>query len=542
VNALEAIKGPCKIADISLEEGFAEALLEKLSPEETDVELTYLQVFLDRLFRLAQIEKSSGTDGIRFNVNLFQKTGDVSDLLGSFLEEQLKELEEPDTGLTILKSFVSSKGTKRQLTEEEVFAVSRSYGKDIPVNIVSSLLQKFVNIRILRDKDDNGRYELRHDSLAAKIYEKITIVEKEMMEIYQFLENALTSYQKRKVLLNANDLKYIAPYEDRLYVNKEIGNLIDLSKKELNKGKKRIKRAAIGGFVAIMIISFAAIMKIYGWPMGNVVRKLGYLIYIVWFLPLFIFYVVKTRENRTINVLFLIFTLFFLGYNYIFRVSVQASINVMLGGPFNQTGKQIQYMIENYNHDTDSIYDIISQTTKQYTFDSVDFREIADELRRRSNEIHDFIQNLKVEIVTLAEGPATKAINDRNINFSEIKKLDERNLPSMLLIGPNANGKAFKLKELLADHKEYLKILSDNNPTILKNMNNLLNLNDHWNLERNEYEMWENYNFQTKNLGFTLITLSQFQQDIKYVESEVMTYLYNRMLAEIKNASVKKKK
>ncbi len=39
-NALETIKEPCKIFNISLEEGFAEYLLEKLSPESADVELT----------------------------------------------------------------------------------------------------------------------------------------------------------------------------------------------------------------------------------------------------------------------------------------------------------------------------------------------------------------------------------------------------------------------------------------------------------------------------------------------------------------------
>jgi hypothetical protein len=52
-NALEAIKGPCNVFNISLEEGFAESLLEKLSPGSEEVELTYMQVFLDKIFRLA---------------------------------------------------------------------------------------------------------------------------------------------------------------------------------------------------------------------------------------------------------------------------------------------------------------------------------------------------------------------------------------------------------------------------------------------------------------------------------------------------------
>ena len=42
-------------------------------------------------------------------------------------------------------------------------------------------------IRILKDMDENGKYELRHDALATKIYEQISLVEKEMLEVRQFL-------------------------------------------------------------------------------------------------------------------------------------------------------------------------------------------------------------------------------------------------------------------------------------------------------------------------------------------------------------------
>jgi len=63
----------------------------------------------------------------------------------------------------------------------------------------------------LKDKDEDGKYELRHDSLATKIYEKITLVEKELLEITLFLENAWDVYYKRDILLNDNDLRYIYP-------------------------------------------------------------------------------------------------------------------------------------------------------------------------------------------------------------------------------------------------------------------------------------------------------------------------------------------
>ncbi|MCK4663666.1 MAG: ATP-binding protein, partial [Bacteroidales bacterium] len=52
-NAKQVIEEPCKVYNIEVEKGFAEELIEKLSPESTEVELTYLQVYLDKVFRTA---------------------------------------------------------------------------------------------------------------------------------------------------------------------------------------------------------------------------------------------------------------------------------------------------------------------------------------------------------------------------------------------------------------------------------------------------------------------------------------------------------
>ena len=45
-HAVEVIEGPCKVHGIEVEEGFSEALLNKLNPESNEVELTYLQDML----------------------------------------------------------------------------------------------------------------------------------------------------------------------------------------------------------------------------------------------------------------------------------------------------------------------------------------------------------------------------------------------------------------------------------------------------------------------------------------------------------------
>jgi WD40 repeat protein len=267
-NALEAINGPCNAFNISLEEGFAESLLEKLSPGETDVELTYLQVFLDKIYRLAvgffpplggESKGGSSYDpeskvGPSFTLELLNKTGNVSDLLGSFLEEQISLMENPDTAMSVLKAFISGKGTKRPANEPEVIDNIRSFGKEIPSEKVKELIQSFVKLRVLRDKDDNGRYELRHDALAEKIYDKFSTAEKELLEIRQFIENSYQSYLKRKILLNSDDLEYISKKDSLLNLNSDLKVFLEESRKHQKARAKVVRRLVFISAVAIVLL------------------------------------------------------------------------------------------------------------------------------------------------------------------------------------------------------------------------------------------------------------------------------------------------
>jgi len=263
-NAIRVIEGPCQLNGITVEPGFPEKLLEKLNPDNPDVELTWLQVYLDKVFRLAS-QDSKDVTGI--TGDLLDRAGEVKDLLGSFLEEQISQLDDPELGLVILKSFVSVKGTKHQITEEGVIEYSKTLGKDIDRESVKDLIQKFIRLRILRDKDENNRYELRHDSLATKIYEKITLVEKELLEIRQFIDNAFNNYEKRSVLLNAEDINYIAPYEDKLFLSEKLQRFLNQSKREIIRTKKRRQNILIAA--ALIIISVLSFFTLWAFKERN---------------------------------------------------------------------------------------------------------------------------------------------------------------------------------------------------------------------------------------------------------------------------------
>lgn len=253
-NAISVIEGPCSINGIQVDQGFSETLLERLNPDSPEVELTYLQVYLDKIFRVAA---ENGGEVRNMSKEHISRVGDVKDLLGSFLEEQISKLENRESALVILKSFVSVRGTKHQITEQEVIEYSRTLGQDIKSADVREFIQKFINLRILRDKDENGRYELRHDSLASTIFAKITLVEKELLEVRQFIENSWGNFEKRNLYLTAEDLQYIAPYEDKLFLNENISGFITQSKKEIHRAKRRRQNIlAAAAVIIIAVLSF----------------------------------------------------------------------------------------------------------------------------------------------------------------------------------------------------------------------------------------------------------------------------------------------
>lgn len=264
-NALMAIKEPCKVYNINLEDGFAEALLEKLSPERGDVELTYLQVYLDKIFRLATSDYRDdihSDDGVNFTLELLQKTGNVSDLLGSFLEEQISLLNDPDTGLVVLKSFVSVKGTKQPMKPEEVMDYVLTLGKKVDLNVLIEMIRLFISLRILCDKDQYNRYELRHDALAVKIYEKFTLVEKELLEVRKYIENAFYTYESRKIMLSKQDLDYVAQYERKLVLPQNLSDFINSCKTKLHSRRKAlVKMTRISALIFILIV--AALIRTY---------------------------------------------------------------------------------------------------------------------------------------------------------------------------------------------------------------------------------------------------------------------------------------
>ncbi len=163
---LETSKNPKFNIQLCADE-VADAIIDSVTGGIGRVQLTYLQVFLDKMYRIAWQRDASD---IVFDEDLVREVGKIEDVLSDFLDEQIdvfaNEVANRDDALRWLRAFVSEKGTKMPVQRQDLMERLPEMS-EAKLNI---FLEFFVNRRILRPLD-NDQYELTHDSLAARIFQ-----------------------------------------------------------------------------------------------------------------------------------------------------------------------------------------------------------------------------------------------------------------------------------------------------------------------------------------------------------------------------------
>ena len=252
-QARESIKGPCGVAGIGIETGVVDGLLDKLSAGSATVELTFLQVVLDRLL---QSETSRPGQTPELTVTGVAALGDLGNVLATFLETQVAAMANPQAAEAVLKALVSTEGTRLGMTLEELGKAHQVQPHQLERQELEALLQQLVSpARILNDQDERGRYELRHDSLARTVWERMTVREKEIAEIRQMLAARYRVYEssKRKVLLGADTLQVIAPYADSLYLDPPQAQFLAESHKAETRRRRRALRFIAAGVIVVVV-------------------------------------------------------------------------------------------------------------------------------------------------------------------------------------------------------------------------------------------------------------------------------------------------
>ncbi|MEZ4525691.1 MAG: hypothetical protein R2941_07210 [Desulfobacterales bacterium] len=274
------IVSPCRVCGVAIDPDVPGQVITELSQGREGMELPYVQVVMDRLYRRA-MERDPRQPHIK--AQDFQTQGGVKNILSAFIEEQIADMPEEETARQVLKSLITAEGTKRIADMAGISDTAENYGNRIEPLILREILRKLVFKRILREDPDNGLYELRHDFLAHTIRQWMTGIEQELMEVRQTVENRFREYQqirnasapsgsvpgskpfdrKRLALLDRAALQYIAPYESRLHLKDELTDFMEKSKKEAEKSRK-MRMLVLAAALAVFVLTVSA-LGIFGY-------------------------------------------------------------------------------------------------------------------------------------------------------------------------------------------------------------------------------------------------------------------------------------
>ena len=196
---------------------------------------------------------------------------------------------------------------------------------------------------------------------------------------------------------------------------------------------------------------------------------------------------------------------------------------------FKKVDKGLTLTVTNYAIKNNLTYSEFDRAAAENPAKAGKYKTAAYQVKERADEAFNFIQGLKIEIINEAEGPENEAVKGTEVIIEAVKRIDDTNIPSQILIGANENGKANGLKALLNDYRDFLiTTLEGKNPTAEDVLRKSLNTDDGRDPD-GQPTRWENMTFQTLPLVAVITILSELQLNVRNAETEVLNYLYSQI-------------
>lgn len=287
----EVIIKSCNQFNIKLEqpEVNTRQIIDNISLGKSGIPLTYLQVYLDMIYRedfdrTYPLEPDNPLPLLEFSTAEIESFGKIDNVLKKFLQEQesafYQELHEkfPDIPgnivQQILDSFVTEEGTKRAVfykIDKEIIILDINAPElllKLPAPVLTYSLQQLEKRRILHIAEQSC--ELAHDSLAALIDQRRGAEQRQLNEIKNRIKNGVLEYQRSGLFFTDKQILSIEEYLPKLELFPEQQRFIEYSREyvreqknklfeEERKKRRRATTFAVIGFVLAGIASIASI-------------------------------------------------------------------------------------------------------------------------------------------------------------------------------------------------------------------------------------------------------------------------------------------
>lgn len=258
-------------------------MIQNVSKGRSGIELPYLQVYLDALYRndYERTEKegalkqaAQGYPALVFTKDEIQQFGDIEEVLDRFVLEQQQQIQQnltkafplapADTVKKILNAFVTEEGTKQPTNYQ------RQAGNILPANAyldalalpslppetLTFCIEAMQKARLLRV--DENSIELAHDSLAALIYQRRSAEERKRDEAKRSIQQFYREWTaKRGSYLTRKQLRDFEPYIPQLNLSEVVLGYVQKSRQY-----QRLLRGIQIGIALILALLCVALVYI----------------------------------------------------------------------------------------------------------------------------------------------------------------------------------------------------------------------------------------------------------------------------------------
>ena len=285
-----------------------------------------------------------------------------------------------------------------------------------------------------------------------------------------------------------------------------------------NTSDSLLKKAYIIGTISIIFCLMGQYFKIMHWPGASPMLILGSILLSVVFLPMYSHAKYKDSSFVQGSFIFLCMgVLFFTFFNNLLVLNVSTDILSQFVSPGVKTDETITWL-NNSNSKAISNTNIEKNQQLKLIHDQVD-------------EISNYIHDIKIEIVSLADRVDKKSAEAILHNPVNLLNKEGYDAPTYILIGVDEiagkGGKANLLKQKINKLKSDIIQLTTSEKSAKKFIETLLNTPDAFNSHFNKTATWEMNTFYHNAAINTLNVLSNIELDIRLAESETIKAMQN---------------
>lgn len=275
-----------------------ETIIDNISAGKLGVQLPYLQVYLDRMYRAHAAglpESAAGPaagnwPALRLHPEKIDALGKIEHVLDSFLSEQAAELQSemakryphlpPDSVSNVLDGFATEEGTKRPFPytwqADQLLLEPRLANMFAPLTPaeLGFCCKALERRRLLRFSDEH--MELAHDTLAAVIDQKRSAAQRRINELYNRILSQYREFRLSGELLSRRQINTLEEHLDVLkprlepavlaFYEKSLEYALRTEQAELwaeRQKRRRARRIAVIGFALAAVAAGALLVALF---------------------------------------------------------------------------------------------------------------------------------------------------------------------------------------------------------------------------------------------------------------------------------------